>query len=486
MALAVQQLRCPDCGAYLDGGERDTYACKFCGTVTPHAALVQQPRAPFPDRIDRLWKAVGADFDRDGWFEICGWHEHVLYAVHLIDRALMWQLGGFADDHDLFAGPGRVYVSTDAELTAINACAGVRVWALALMNVREVKDPGYVPNGAIWARTHEDKLVTIDRATGARRGSTTAYDSAGTFRTIVGHRLVVSSVGCRILDAAQSAPGLDLGTGVETAMKDLEAGRALSRVPTSIDSAIVHRGVLYAVVDESGSSLDAYRVADGRLVARRKLAGRGERLLGAVAGHPISGNETTLRREPDGPGWAVTGDDNPQIKTAHGVGGVLVVHVTRDGPGADRHSLTGLDAASLAFLWQVDDLGYLMSDIVCTDERIVFAITRKLVAMDPASGAKLWETPVPDEQGLQVGGGLVIQTRYGVTLLADTGEMLFPKDARASTPASPPVASAPDELPTWGVEGASPPKASTGDSKVVWIALVIVAIVGAIIAFTVT
>lgn len=486
MNLTAEQLRCPNCGAHLDGGERDAYSCQFCGTTTPRAALVRPQRTPFTGGIDRLWKAVGADFDQDGWFEICGWHRHTLHAIDLIDRTLMWTLGGFTDDHDLFAGPGRVYVATDGELTAINAYTGARVWTLTLPNVREVHDPGHVANGAIWVRTAQDKLVAIDRATGARRTSHSAHDSASLFRTIVGHRIVVNDAyGLRIFDA-QSGPVLEVGTEVEKAARDLEAGRMLTEVPASLQSAVVHRGVLYAIVHQHTNVLVAYRVADGSLVARRTLPGRDvDRLLGAVAGAPITGDESRLRREPDGPTWSPTGDDDPQIESATGAGGVLVVHVRRDGPGSDRHSLIGLDASSLTPIWQLDDLGYLISEIVRTDERIVFAIDlgnrqgHELVAIDPASGAMLWSSKVPAETGLQVGGGLVIQTRMGVTLLADTGEMMFPTDARTSSPAGPPATSEPEELPTWGIENAGglATRAAAGSSKpLVWIAMIVLAV----------
>ncbi len=487
MTLSTQQLRCPNCGAHLDGGERDAYACTYCGTTTPRAALVQPQRTPFTGGIQRLYRTVAADFDQDGWFEIAGWHNKTLHAIDLVDRTLMWTLGGFNDEQDLYAGPGRVYMATDGELTALNAFTGARVWTLALMNVREVHDPGYVPNGSIWARTHDDKLVAIDRATGARRDSVSANDSVTLFRKIVGHRIVVNDAyGLRILDAAKPGSAFELGTGVEKMAQDLDAGRMLTSLPLTVDSAHVHRGVLYAVTDKDGCWLEAYRVADGRLLARRARGNRDDHLMGAVSGHPITGSETRIKREPDGPTWGVPDGDNPEIKSVQGATGVLVVHVTRDGPGSDRHSLFGLDATSLTPIWQVDDIGYLMSEIIVNDERIVWATSNKISALDAASGAMLWETPAVAESGLTVGGGLVVNARYGITLLAETGEMMLPTDARTSVPTSLPAASAPEELPTWGIEGGAE-KTATGSSAggsnaAKAIALVIILAVVALIA----
>jgi outer membrane protein assembly factor BamB len=496
MDLATQEMRCPGCGAHLAGGEQDTYHCAFCGSATSRAALVQPQRTPYTGGFDRLWHAVGADFDQDGWFEICGWHKHALHAIDLVDRTLMWTtLEGSENDHDLYAGPGRVYVATDADLTAINAYTGARVWSAALMNTREVHDPGYVANGSIWVRTAQDKLFGVDRATGAIRATFSGYDSASLFRTICGQRLVMLDAdGLRLLDATQDRPVLEIGVGALKALDDMVAGRTPSTQPVQINGAVVHRGVLYVAVasldGRATYTLDAYRIPDNRLVARRTVKHEVQSLAAAVAGRPVSQNDNTLRLEPDGPTWSA-GGDNPEIKMAKGVGRVLVVHVTSDGPGSDRHTLVGLDATSFTPVWQLDHIGYLMSEIVCTDERIVFAISlggsHKFVAIDPASGATLWETTMPSETGLQVGGGLVVQTRMGATVLAESGEMMFPTDQRKSTPAGPPIANAPEELPDWGIEGGATSGragAATGGSKAaLWIALVILAIVGTVVAF---
>jgi outer membrane protein assembly factor BamB len=475
-------LRCPSCGAHLDGGERDTYDCTFCGAATPRTALVQPARVPFAGGIDRLYNTVAADFDQDGWFEICGWRSAVLYAIDLFDRTLMWKLDGFANDHDLYAGPGRVYVATDAELIALNAYTGVRAWTLALMNVREVHDPGYVPGGAIWAVTAQDQLVAIDRATGARRKSYAAHSGASLFRILAGRRLVMNDVdGLRVLDATQDGPVLQVATGALAALDQMIAGRKPAATPTQLDSAVVHRGVLYTLTTSLDGRntrfLQAHRIADATLVARRAFRSSSQELVAAVAGRPVAHRGRILQLEPDGPAWTIPSGADAELVSAHGSGRVLVVHAKRTGPGSDLHSLTGLDATTFTPLWELPDVGYMMSDVVCTEACVVYAIDvrsgYKFVALDPASGTTLWDIAMPSETGLQVGGGLVVQTRGGATLVTDTGERMFPADERKTTPAGAPAAE-PDELPDWGIE--APSAAPTGKAGNVLLAAVMIVI----------
>ena len=409
--IEAQRFLCPRCGAYLASDERESYACAYCSTVSPRAALQVPSRTPIDPGVDRLWKVVAGDFDQDGWFEVCGWDDHTLYALDPVDKTTMWKtLAGSTDDFDLFAGPGRIYVNTATELLALDAFTSQRVWSITASNIRQLHDPGHVPDGVIWVSVADEHLVALDRATGAKRASWPMNDSASLFRTLVGSNLVFNDVdGLKILHPARTEPMLQIGSGnagelmaaVEKSMEDLAAGKLVKpiSIPDSVNSAVVHRGIVYVHVsrDNQRPSLDAYRVIDGQRVARRDLDRDDVELVGAIAGHPISRKDAILRREPDGPSWTAPGED-VEIAFAKGVGNVLVVQVKHTDMGNDIWDLVGLDPTSLAQLWKLDNLGYVYGELACSPTLVVVTIQgaarRSRSVSIRRSGAMLWEAPV--------------------------------------------------------------------------------------------
>ncbi len=452
---------------------------------------VPSQRWPIDPRIDRLSKTVAADFDQDGWFEICGWYDHALYAIDPVDKTLLWRvLDGSSHDGDLFVGPGRVYVSTHSELIALDASTAQRLWSIPLTDVRELHDPGVFSNGVIWVGTG-DQLVAADRLTGAHRWSWPLNDSVSLFRTLVGQHLVFNDAdGLRILMPAQKAPIIGIVANADRmlanvyqAMEDLAAGKLTDapKIPDTVKAAVVHRGVVYVAVerDEASDALDAYRVADGRHLARH--AGQsleGLDLVGAIGGHPISRRDEWLRREPDGPVWSAgAGVEYPFVT---GTGPVLVVVVNRNG----AYDLVGLDGTTLTVRWHLDNVPC-FGEVIYADDLLVMSIqsggTMQLVGIDPASGGRRWETVVTGQARVSAGGGLVIEDN-GATFFAGSGQMIFPVDQRTTTP---PLlaASAPDEVPDWGNQAAAHPSGrSRSAGLLALVAVLVVVAVGIAVA----
>lgn len=497
-----QQLLCPYCGGFLGGEPRESYQCTTCSATSPRSALFAPARTPIDPRLDRLWNVVAGDFDRDGWFEICGWDSHTLYAIDPVDKTVMWRtLQGSTDDFDLFTGPGRIYVCTKSELIALDAHTSNRIWSAPVYNVREVHDPGYVPNGVIWVNVAHEELYAIDRSTGAVRSQTSMNDSASLFRVLSGTNLVWNDVnGIKILHPASEQLVLAIGGDAmaameqaDAAMEELAAGRRPGKItiPDQVISAVVHRGFVYVTYHRGsgGQFLDAYRTADGKRFSRHQVTGDSLELIAAVNGHPISKSNAALKREPAGPSWLAPGKE-AEIEWARGVGNVLVVMIKRSHMGDDVHDLAGLDGTTLAPLWKLDNVGYVYGELATSSSLLVLTIqgdgTQTLIGIDPASGTTRWRTNVPREEGTVCGGGLVWQRRIGTALFAETGQLIFPTDQRTTTPQVPMVelgGAVPDEAPDWGLAAPAPAARAPGaaapsGSRALIVLLVFLAVIG--------
>jgi outer membrane protein assembly factor BamB len=293
-----------------------------------------------------------------------------------------------------------------------------------------------------------------------------------------------------VLQIGADGSGKDLMRAATKSMQDLAAGRPVQivQIPDNVASAIVHRGIAYVNVlrHRKAGVLDAYRASDGKLVARRQLDRDTLELVGAVAGHPLSRTkQRVLRREPDGPEWTAPGND-AEITFARGVGTVLVVLAKRRDMGNDCWDLTGLDATTLAQLWRIENLGYVYGELAYDDSRVIVTIqdtgAQRFVAIDPASGTRLWEAPVPREEGTACIGGLVYQTLCGTTVFAETGQRIFPTDQRTATPPAPtPKTFITDDKPEWGTVKASATATGAARSRA-WIFVIVAVLVVAAIA----
>ncbi len=470
----AREMRCPSCGGLLGIADDDVERrCSFCGRTVVPARAPDEPARRRRAPVDRtaleelsLDHAAFGDLDGDGWADLCGWKEtedghHALVGADPIEGTVLWEAPDLEGESDCAAplvAHDRVFVPlADRRLVALDAASGRTVWTATLSDRvaefersgRSLRPPdrpiladpmGPTADAAILAYTRDSVLWALDRATGAVRWK--AEHDGGVKRVLCASSRAVFVPGqggsLLVVDPLSDKPLVDRRTEKH---EDADA--------------TVERGVAYFLVGDTFSheranwTLSAHRLRDGRCYWRRRAPWSQSTGPGAaVDGRLFVTDGVRLTALPDG---RVTQSEEPRHRFANlFTGPRTLVAMLVKAKGTETRALSGIDPETMSARWTIRDLDMIMA---CDGRHLVACVERPrqlvLCRFDVASGATLWETPLPEEAGREV-TMTVIDTAFEkarVLLVAglavvvwgerrwmfrlDTGALIFPGGRQA-------------------------------------------------------